>query len=58
MGLTVAQPMIQIKDDHLLELAVASGAGTIVTHNTRHFVGLASFAVRAVTPRQLLEEMR
>lgn len=46
------------KDDHILELAVASGTATIVTHNTRHFAGLSSFAVKAVPPKQLLEEIR
>ena len=44
-------------DDHLLELAVASGVDVIVTHNRRHFRGTTAFGVRAVTPKQLLEEI-
>jgi putative PIN family toxin of toxin-antitoxin system len=39
------------KDDHLLELAIASGARFIVTHNTRHFAGAEEFGVRAITPK-------
>lgn len=46
------------KDDHLLELAVASGTRTVVTHNTKHFREATSFGVRAVTPRQLLEDLK
>jgi predicted nucleic acid-binding protein len=43
-----------IKDDLLLELAVAARADFIVTHNVRHFPGLAPFGFRAVTPLQFL----
>jgi predicted nucleic acid-binding protein len=43
-------------DDHLLELAVASGA-IIVTHNTKDFERATAFDIRVVTPRQLLEEV-
>ncbi len=46
------------KDDHILELAVASGTRTVVTHNTKHFRGATSFGVRAVTPKQLLEDLK
>ncbi len=46
------------KDDHVLELAVASGISTIVTHNLKDFVKALEFGVRAITPRQLLEELR
>lgn len=45
------------KDDHLLELAVASPASVIVTHNTRDFIGVERFGVQLRTPRQLLEEL-
>ncbi len=45
------------KDDHILELAVASGISTIVTHNLKDFVKAAEFGIRAITPRQLLEEI-
>jgi putative PIN family toxin of toxin-antitoxin system len=45
------------KDDHILELAVASGVGVIVTHNTRDFTGVAEFGVRAITPKEVLEEI-
>ena len=46
------------KDDHILELAVASGVSTIVTHNVKHFAAATQFGVRAVTPAQLLEELK
>ncbi|NTU70989.1 MAG: putative toxin-antitoxin system toxin component, PIN family [Coriobacteriia bacterium] len=43
------------KDDHLLELAVASGSGRIITHNVRDFVQSASWGVVATTPREFLK---
>lgn len=45
------------KDDHLLELAVASRTKLIVTHNTRHFKDIEEFGVKPITPRELLEEV-
>jgi putative PIN family toxin of toxin-antitoxin system len=45
------------KDDHILELAVASGTKTIVTHNIRDFSRAKEFGIRAITPRKLLEEI-
>ncbi len=44
-------------DDHLLELAVASGTSLIVTYNTHDFKGISGFGVRSITPKELLEEM-
>ena len=46
------------EDDHLLELAVASGARMIVTHNMKHFPNLAPFDVQAVTPKTMLEKLK
>ena len=46
------------KDDHVLELAVASGQVPIVTHNTRDFAGAKPFGIKIITPRDLLEELR
>ena len=46
------------KDDHILELAVASGIDTIVTHNIKDFRSAEEFGVRAITPGQFLEEIR
>jgi putative PIN family toxin of toxin-antitoxin system len=46
------------KDDHILELAVASGADRIVTHNIRHFEQAASLGVKVCTPGQLWETIR
>ena len=43
------------KDDHILELAVASGTGLIVTYNAKDFKGIASFGVRSITPKELRE---
>jgi len=45
------------KDDHLLELAIASGTKLIVTHNTKDFKGVEEFGIRSLTPKRLLEEM-
>jgi putative PIN family toxin of toxin-antitoxin system len=47
------------KDDHVLEVAVASHTPTIVTHNIKDFKGIAkAFDVRAIPPKDLLEEIR
>jgi putative PIN family toxin of toxin-antitoxin system len=45
------------KDDHLLELAIASGTKLIVTHNTKDFKGVEEFGIRSMTPKKLLEEI-
>lgn len=45
------------KDDHVLELAVASGTKLIATHNTKDFKGAAEFGVRSITPKKLMEEI-
>ena len=45
------------KDDHLLELAVASGTRLIVTHNTKDFTGAERFEAKTITPKELLEEI-
>ena len=45
------------KDDHLLELAVASGTKLIVTHNTKDFKGVEKFGIRSLTPKELMEEI-
>jgi putative PIN family toxin of toxin-antitoxin system len=44
-------------DDHVLEVTIASKTKTIVTHNIKDFVGVGNLGVRAITPKQLLEEM-
>lgn len=45
------------KDDHLLELAVASGVNRIVTHNTSDFNGSDKFGIKPITPKELLEDI-
>lgn len=45
------------KDDHILELAVASRTSLIVTYNTKDFKGIASFGVRSITPKELMEDI-
>jgi putative PIN family toxin of toxin-antitoxin system len=45
------------KDDHLLELAIASGTKLLVTHNTKDFKGAEEFGVRSITPKELLGEV-
>lgn len=46
------------KDDHILELAVASEKAIIATHNVKDFKNATAFGVRVLTPSQLLEELR
>ena len=43
------------KDDHVLEVAVASKARVIVTHNIKDFRGVDRFGVTALRPGELLE---
>ena len=45
------------KDDLLLELAVAAGVKSVVTHNTADFKGSELFGVKPITPKQMLEEI-
>jgi putative PIN family toxin of toxin-antitoxin system len=42
------------KDDHILEVAVASKIKLIVTHNIKDFKGVEKFGIKAITPGQLL----
>jgi predicted nucleic acid-binding protein len=46
-----------VKDDLVLELAVAAGCEAIVTYNVRDFHGAETFGVRVVTPRQFLQDL-
>ena len=46
------------KDDHVLEVAVASETKFIVTHNLKDFKGINKFGVTAITPGNFLEVMR
>lgn len=43
------------KDDHILELAVASKTRYIVTYNIRDFKGSEEFGISIIKPNQLLE---
>lgn len=45
------------EDDMLLELAVESGAGFILTHNLADFAGSDQFGVRAISPAEFLHEI-
>ena len=45
-------------DDHILEVAVASQAEIIVTHNIKDFNGIDKFGIRVITPKQLLKEIK
>ncbi len=44
-----------MKDDHLLEVAVGSNSKHIVTFNVNDFKGIEKFGVKAVTPREFLK---
>ena len=46
------------KDDHVLELAVASQVNNITTFNVKDFKGVEQFGVKIISPKQLLEEIK
>ncbi|MCI5150369.1 MAG: putative toxin-antitoxin system toxin component, PIN family [Candidatus Electrothrix sp. MAN1_4] len=46
------------KDDHVLEVAVASKTKMIVTHNMKDFKGVEKFGVTALRPGKLLEAIQ
>ncbi|WP_339138217.1 MAG: putative toxin-antitoxin system toxin component, PIN family [Candidatus Electrothrix sp. GW3-4] len=46
------------KDDHVLEVAVASKTRIIVTHNMKDFKGVDKFGVTALRPGKLLEAIQ
>jgi len=46
------------KDDHILEVAVASKTKTILTHNLRDFRGVEKFGVKAFSPGKFLEVIK
>ena len=45
------------KDDHVLELAVASKSKTIVTYNIKDFKKASKFGIDILTPKELLKEI-
>jgi hypothetical protein len=53
---TAARTHADSKDIPILAAAIGSGAGLLVTHNTRHFASTPS--VRVLRPSALLEEAR
>ncbi|HID54579.1 MAG TPA: putative toxin-antitoxin system toxin component, PIN family [Anaerolineae bacterium] len=46
------------KDDHVLEVAVASQTKKIVTHNLKDFSGVERFGIQAIPPGKLLEMIK
>jgi putative PIN family toxin of toxin-antitoxin system len=46
------------KDDHILEVAVASKTKTIVTHNLKYFKEVEKFGIKAIPPGKFLEVIR
>ena len=45
------------KDDHVLELAVASQVKKIATFNVKDFQNIDKFGVKIISPKRLLEEI-
>ena len=45
------------KDDMVAEVAVASRASAIITHNVRDFGAVAQFGVRVLAPAQFLLQL-
>ena len=43
------------KDDHILELAVASQVKNITTFNVKDFKGIEKFGIKIISPKKLLE---
>jgi len=54
--MTRARPFAHDKDVPIMAAAIGSGAGILVTHNTRHFE--PGEGVRVVRPRTLITEAR
>jgi putative PIN family toxin of toxin-antitoxin system len=50
--------LVDPKDDHILELAVAGSGVDIVTHNLKDFGKASSFGVRVIRPGELLGELK
>lgn len=46
------------KDDHVLEVAVASQTKTILTFNLKDFKGVKKFGIRTLNPGKILEEIK
>ena len=46
------------KDDHILEVAVASKTKTILTHSLKDFKGVEKFSINAITPGNYLEKIK
>ena len=46
------------KDDHVLEVAVASKTKMIVTHNLKDFKGVEKFGIKAIPPCKFLEVIK
>lgn len=45
------------KDDFVLELAVESNCDSIITFNIKDFVGIETFGLTAITPREFLRQL-
>jgi len=45
------------KDDHVLEVAVASKTKVIITYNHKDFIGADKFGVKVISPKTLLETL-
>jgi predicted nucleic acid-binding protein len=50
--------LMDVADDHLVELAVVAGGVPIVTHNVRHFQGLSDLGIEVLTPQKLLRRLQ
>jgi putative PIN family toxin of toxin-antitoxin system len=46
------------KDDHILELAVASQTKIITTFNAKDFNGIDKFGIKTIGPQELLEKIK
>jgi len=46
------------KDDHILEVAVASKTKMIITHNIKDFIGTDKFGIIPIPPKELLKEIK
>jgi putative PIN family toxin of toxin-antitoxin system len=45
------------KDDHVLEVAVASKTNIIITYNLKDFIGANKFGIKVLSPKTLLETL-